>query len=158
MHMFMQFCDFAKCEKDCYSEADRLLEEGFLDRLQRQHLDVEKLTRFFKSSFYFKIAKSGNIYREQRFNLNVDAFDKLLPGDILVQGVIDLFYENDDGTFSVVDFKTDRVFGDDAESVLIDRHKDQLLYYKRAVEEMTGCKVKNTYIYSFSLMKEISVE
>ena len=158
MHMFMQFCDFAKCEKDCYSEADRLLEEGFLDRLQRQHLDVEKLTRFFKSSFYLKIAKSGSIYREQRFNLNVDAFDKLLPGDILVQGVIDLFYENDDGTFSVVDFKTDRVFGDDAESVLIDRHKDQLLYYKRAVEEMTGCKVKNTYIYSFSLMKEISVE
>jgi ATP-dependent helicase/nuclease subunit A len=56
-----------------------------------------------------------------------------------------------------VDFKTDRVFGEGAEDILIERHKSQLLYYKKAVEEMTGCEVKHTYIYSFSLMKEIEV-
>lgn len=158
MHMFMQFARYDECEKDCEKEADRLFEDGFIDEMQRKHLDIGKLTSFFKSSFYSEIAGSKRIYREQRFNLNVDAFDKSLQGDILVQGVIDLFFENDDGTYTVVDFKTDRVFGDDAESVLIDRHKEQLMYYKRAVEEMTGCEVKHTYIYSFSLMKEIEVD
>jgi hypothetical protein len=64
---------------------------------------------------------------------------------------------NEDGTYTLVDFKTDRVFGDDAESVLVERHKEQLMYYKRAVEEMTEKEVSNTYIYSFSLMKEIEI-
>ena len=50
------------------------------------------------------------------------------------------------------------VFGKDAESTLIERHREQLMYYKRAVEEMTGCKVRETVIYSFSLMKEIPLE
>ena len=158
MHMFMQFANYESCSESCEKEADRLLDEGFLDEQQRRYLDVEKLTRFFKSRFYFEISNSKGIYREQRFNLSVDVFDGDLHADVLVQGVIDLFYENDDGTYTVVDFKTDRVFGDDAESVLIERHREQLMYYKRAVEEMTGCEVKNTYIYSFSLMREIEVD
>lgn len=157
MHMFMQFADYKNCTADCEKEADRLVEEGFIDEMQRKHLDIKKLTDFFESSFYSEISKSRNIYREQRFNLNVSAFEKSLTGDILVQGVIDLFYENGDGTYTVVDFKTDRVFGADAENVLIERHKEQLMYYKRAVEGMTECKVKHTYIYSFSLMREIEV-
>ena len=157
MHMFMQFARYEECERDCGAEADRLLSMGFIDKRQRELLDMEKLERFFASAFYSGIKSSSKIYREQRFNLDLDAFDTELSGDVLVQGVIDLFHENDDGTYTVVDFKTDRVFGDDAESVLIERHKDQLMYYKRAVEEMTGCEVKNTYIYSFSLMKEIEV-
>ncbi|MBE6680876.1 MAG: hypothetical protein E7600_01145 [Ruminococcaceae bacterium] len=158
MHMFMQFANYENCACDCGKEADRLLEQGFIDELQRKHLDIEKLTRFFASDFYLEIAKSKSIYREQRFNLDVDAFDSPLRGNILVQGVIDLFYQNDDGTYTVVDFKTDRVFGDGAEQVLIERHKQQLMYYKRAVEEMTGMPVSKTVIYSFSLMKEIDIE
>ena len=158
MHMFMQFARYENCEMSCESEADRLCTEGFIDERQRSILDIRKLDEFFSSSFYKTIKQSNCMYREQRFNLSVDAFDVSLPGEILVQGVIDLFYENDDGTYTVVDFKTDRVFGDGAEEILIERHKEQLMYYKKAVEEMTERKVKNTYIYSFSLMKQIAVE
>ena len=35
------------------------------------------------------------------------------------------------------------------------RYKSQLEYYKRALETTTGKKVKGTYIYSFSMGKEI---
>lgn len=78
--------------------------------------------------------------------------------NILVQGVIDLFYENDDGTYNVVDFKTDRVSGENAEKTLIERHRVQLEYYCRAVEEMTGKRVKHAYLYSFELSKAVEAE
>lgn len=159
MHMFMQFCDFERCVSlGCEAEADRLLENGFIDSVQREILDISKLNEFFASDFYNTLSKSRSIYREQRFNLETDDFECHLPDGILVQGVVDLFYENDDGTYTVVDFKTDRVFGEGAEQVLVSRHKEQLIYYKRAVEEMTGCRVSDVIIYSFSLMKDISVE
>lgn len=158
MHLFMQFAKYENCENDgCEKEAVRLLEMGFIDEQQKMLLDIRRLNDFFRGAFYEKIRKSSNVLREQRFNLELDSFENVPFCDVLVQGVIDLFFENDDGTYTLVDFKTDRVFGDDAESVLVERHKEQLMYYKRAVEEMTEKEVSNTYIYSFSLMKEIEI-
>ncbi len=157
LHMFMQFCDFDLSQQNINAEAERLTKEGFIDERQRSLLDTAKLEEFFTSDFYRQIRNSGKIYREQRFNLGVDVFDDSLSDEVLVQGVIDLFYENSDGTYTVVDFKTDRVFGDGAEETLIERHKEQLMYYKRAVEEMTGMPVSKTVIYSFSLMKGIEI-
>lgn len=163
MHMFMQFCDFGACENtDCKDEAKRLCDMGFITERQTEILDYEKLSQFFKSDFYFMLKKSKKIYREQRFNLWTDAFDEekkfALADGVLVQGVIDIFFENDDGTYSVADFKTDRVFGENAEKTLVERHAKQLSYYKRAVEEITGKTVENVYIFSFSLMREIKVD
>lgn len=163
IHMFMQFCDFSACENtDCRAEAKRLCDNGFITGRQAEIIDYEKLSQFFKSDFYLMIKKSKKIYREQRFNLWIQAFDdekKLAFADgVLVQGVVDIFFENDDGTYSVADFKTDRVFGDGAEKTLISRHARQLSYYKRAIEEITGEKVKNVYIFSFSLMREIPID
>lgn len=157
-HLFMQFADYKACETDCEKEADRLCERGFIEKYQRGLLELDNVKKFFATDFYKTISQSKKIYREQRFNLSVSAFDEDLDGGTLVQGVIDLFFENADGTYTVVDFKTDRVFGKDAERTLIDRHRQQLLYYKKAVEQMTQREVSKAVIYSFCLMKDISVE
>jgi ATP-dependent helicase/nuclease subunit A len=76
--------------------------------------------------------------------------------ELLVQGVIDLFFENEDGTYTVVDYKTDYVGGDD-ETYLIEHHRSQLNYYIRAVEKMTSGKVSRAVIYSFSLEREVTL-
>ena len=73
-------------------------------------------------------------------------------GQVLVQGVIDAWFENEDGTLSVLDFKTDRV---KEERVLVERHRDQLLLYGKALEKLTGKAVRDIYLYSFALGKEI---
>ena len=70
----------------------------------------------------------------------------------MVQGVIDCFFENPDGSFTVVDYKTDRVKTDEE---LVKRHSVQLNYYKRAVERMTGSRVSELLLYSFALNREI---
>lgn len=163
MHMFMQFANYEKCENGCKAEADRLFDEGFIDRIQRDVLDIETLDKFFASDFYGRIKGSNAVYREKRFNILFDVGDYThdeCENDekILVQGVIDLYFENSDGTYTVVDFKTDRVRKEDGEEVLRQRHSKQLEYYCRAVSEITGKPVGNAYIFSFALMKEIEVQ
>ena len=73
----------------------------------------------------------------------------------MIQGIIDaFFYEGDD--IVLVDYKTDFVMKGQEEK-LVERYKTQLGYYARALESVTGKKVKEKIIYSFSLGKIIEV-
>lgn len=72
---------------------------------------------------------------------------------VLLQGVIDLYMEEEDGLV-LLDYKTDRV-EKGQEQVLIQRYQTQLDWYQRALEQMTGKKVKEKIIYSFTLGKAI---
>ena len=60
-------------------------------------------------------------------------------------------YEEEDGMV-LIDYKTDHV--SDGE-ILVKRYKVQLDYYQRALEQMTGKRVKERIIYSLALQKEI---
>ena len=73
---------------------------------------------------------------------------------ILVQGIIDLYYINEQDELILVDFKTDFVENKD-EQVLVDKYRTQLNLYKRALESATGKNVDRVYIYSTYLEKEI---
>ena len=118
-------------------------------------LDFEKLNNLFKSTLYQKISRSKNVRREMRFNILVDGeqINSCAKGEkILIQGVIDCFFENPDGSYTVVDFKTDHVHSED---ILISRHHQQLDFYSYAVEDMTSQKVSEKIIYSFEMSREI---
>ncbi len=152
-HLFMQFCDFANAEKDITLEAKRLLERRMITQAQFDMLDIPALQSFFKGGLYQLIRSSSLVYREKRFSVK----DSLDPhGEpILVQGVIDCFFQNPDGSYTVVDYKTDRVRTFDE---LTSRHKVQLDCYRRAVESMTNCKVSRVLLYSFALGGEVEVK
>jgi len=156
MHTFAQFCDYAICAaKGCRYEADRLVREDFITQEQYDLLDFAKLDNFFKSDLYKKIKASRDVRREMRFNILVDSdtIDSDVKGEkILIQGVIDCFFENPDGTYTVVDFKTDRV---NDQRILIERHRTQLEFYARAVSDITERPVKEIIIYSFALSREV---
>jgi len=57
----------------------------------------------------------------------------------------------------LLDYKTDYV-EENSESVLIEKYKKQLALYKRALEDGLNLNVKEVYIYSLYLNKEILVE
>ncbi len=151
-HLFMQFANFENAEKSVEDEGYNLLSRKMITKAQFDMLDFESLNVFFKSELYKKIKNSKKVYREKRFSVRDIIHENSEP--ILVQGVIDCFFENDDGTFTVVDYKTDRVKTFDE---LIERHKFQLSYYKKAVEAMTGKKVSECILYSFQLGGEVDV-
>ena len=149
----MQFCDFDRVEKDgVAAEARRLAEKKLISAEQLEMIDPEALSAFFGSELYSRMRRSKKLYREKRFSVRDSLFGADEP--VLVQGVIDCFYENPDGSYTVVDYKTDRVT--DAKT-LADRHRVQLACYKRAVESMTGKPVSRTVIYSFALGGEVEL-
>ncbi len=151
-HLFMQFCNFELAEKDVSAEAERLLEMRMLTSTQKEMLNISALEQFFKSELYGRIKASKRVYREKRFSVRDRISGSTDP--VLVQGVIDCFFENPDGTFTVVDYKTDRVktLGE-----LAERHKTQLSCYCGAVERMTNQTVSEALLYSFELNSQINV-
>ena len=101
---------------------------------------------------------SPALIREKRFNVLLPAKELLgTDGKVLVQGVIDAWFEEADGTITVVDFKTDRVKAENGEEILLERHSEQLRLYALAVEQLTEKKVGKCVLYSFSLGKEILI-
>ncbi|MBR3996143.1 MAG: hypothetical protein IKI97_12805, partial [Clostridia bacterium] len=164
-HIFMQFSDYELLEKyGAKKEADRLLECGFITKRMRDIVDLDVLDGFIRSNLYKNIKNAPKLYRERRFNLMLPASeftekydDRLSDEFILVQGVSDLYFENTDGTLTLVDFKTDRVSEAGGEDILRKRHTEQLGYYKRAIEEITQKSVSKVYVYSFALSREIEI-
>ncbi len=104
-----------------------------------------------------RAAAQGKLYREQPFVLGVPS-EEIYPEDrsgetILVQGIIDVYFEEADGLV-VLDYKTDQVRTADE---LKEKYHAQLDYYAQALEQLTEKPVKEKIIYSFTLRKEIAV-
>ena len=81
--------------------------------------------------------------------------ENMSDSKILVQGVIDLYYEKENGNLCLIDYKTDVVKNDELE--LVDKYKVQLELYKEALERGIGKYVEDVYIYSLYLNKEIKL-
>ncbi len=160
-HMFMQFCSFERIENDgVRAEAERLAADGLISKTDLSGIRFGEVETFFKSTLYAEMKKSNMCRREMRFTLAEDSasLGEVSGETILVQGVIDCFFENTDGTYTVLDYKTDRLPHNNGEEILIRRHKTQLTYYCRAVEKITGGKVSRAVLYSFALGKSVDVE
>jgi ATP-dependent helicase/nuclease subunit A len=155
MHTFMQYADFKKCEDSVEAEARRLLESAFITGEQFGMLDFEKLSMFFESGIYKEISRAKKVNRETAFAINLpisELYEETSASEFsgestLIQGKIDCFFEDENGRFTIIDFKTDKV-SDINE--LSKRYSLQLHYYKRAVREMTGREDIRNVIYSFS--------
>ena len=124
---------------------------------EAEAININKVYQFTKSKIWEEMIHALVVYREKAFYINIPAkevFDKELEEKILVQGVIDLYYINEQKELILVDFKTDYV-EDRNEQILVDKYNIQLELYKRALEDALQRKVDKVYIYSTYLEKEI---
>ena len=163
-HTFLQFCDFGNAEKaGAREELSRLVAFGFMDRSMAELVNVRQIEAFFKSELYHEISKAKKIYREQRFNILLPAsnftmdkeYASLIEDEkLLVQGVIDIFFESDNGTLTLCDYKTDYLSPEElkdaslAKQKLSDAHSKQLSYYAAALGEIVGKRPDRVVIYS----------
>lgn len=132
--------------------------DGALPRGYFELLNLSKLLQFKKSSLAKRMlaaGRKGKLYREQPFVLGIPAnrLNAAFPETetVLIQGIIDVFFEEDDGLV-IADYKTDRV---SEASELKRRYQAQLDYYAEAIERLTHKKVKQKLLYSFALGQEI---
>lgn len=167
-HLFMQFCDFSKLTTSISSvknEISRLIEGKFLPSNIAELIRAKEIATFAASTFFKKILSARKIYRELRFNVFLPAENftdiperkAIFYGEkILVQGVIDLCFEDEDGNLILCDYKTDRLSVEAlndrkiARQYLSERHSQQLRYYSQAIEQIMGKKPDKIYIYSLA--------
>ena len=157
-HTFMENLDFSKKE-ELQMQLEELVNCGKMSRDEASAVRLSDIRRFLKTKTgkgMEQAARAGKLHREQPFVLGVPAetIQKEWSGDetVLVQGIIDSWFEDEDGAVILVDYKTDHIA--DREK-LAERYRGQLSYYAQALEQLTGRTVKTQVIYSFFLGKEI---
>ena len=97
------------------------------------------------------------VEREKPFYITVPAkeiYQEEVEEEVLVQGMIDLYYINQNDELILVDYKTDFV---EKEENLLQKYQKQLEVYKQALEESLGQKVKHVFIYSTFLGNELEI-
>ena len=162
IHLCMQKLDLTKHTytfDDVKELVAKLESKKIITPKEAEAININKVYQFTKSKIWNEMVQAKEVEREKPFYINIPAkeiYDEELEENILVQGVIDLYYINDDGELILVDFKTDYVENRDG-SILIDKYKVQLDLYKRALIQALGRNVDKVYIYSTYLDKEIEV-
>ena len=139
-----------------------LKEKVLITEAEAETINKEKLLKYTKSELWQDLKQAKQIYKEQPFYINIKAstvYDNIEPENdenILVQGVIDLFYINKNDEIVLVDFKTDYI-DDGQEIMLIEKYKKQLEIYKIALEQSLKRSVSKVALYSLYLNKLIDM-
>ena len=127
---------------------------------EKESINPWVILKFTKSNIWKELKEAKEYHKEEPFYINIPAnevIESTLDENILVQGIIDLYYVTKDDELVLLDYKTDFI-NEGEEQILIDRHKPQLMLYKRALESGINKKVDKIYIYSTKLGKEILIE
>ncbi len=161
-HRVMELLDYSvgSGEKELRMWLDGLVKKDRIARASADCIRLRDIATFLDTDLGQRMATAfskGQLMREKPFMMGVPAseLDSKFPSEelVLVQGIIDAwFVEGDD--IILIDYKTDHVRSADE---LVKRYKIQLDLYKRALEAATGKKVKEIYIYSFSLGQEVAL-
>ena len=137
-----------------------LKEKEIITEIEAQNIDKEKLLEYTNSQLWTELKQAKEIHKEHPFYINIKAsriynqINKEDDENILVQGVIDLFFIDKDDKLILVDYKTDYV---QHENELVEKYKGQLDLYKEALEQSLDKKVDKMCIYSVYLNKLIEI-
>lgn len=137
-----------------------LKDKEIITEIEAQNIDKEKLLKYTNSQLWTELKQAKEIHKEHPFYINIKAsriynqINKEDDENILVQGVIDLFFIDKDDNLILVDYKTDYV---QHENELIEKYKGQLDLYKEALEQSLDKKVDRMCIYSVYLNKLIEI-
>ena len=169
MHFVMQKVDLSRVStiEEIKVQLKELVDRELLSKEEYKVISPYKVKKFFISKLGERMLSAHNrgdiVYRELPFYTEIDVhrIDPDLPKDVegdkvRLQGVIDSFFYEDNEVI-LLDYKTDYVEQGNEEE-LINKYRMQIQYYKEALEKITKTKIKECYLYSFYLEKEILVE
>jgi len=132
-------------------ELKRLEESGFLTALQAQAADPARIAAFFASNLGQAMTVAAVCQREFKFSLLVPARDYYPDAgeeEILLQGVVDAWFEETDG-ITILDFKSDRI-APGGEARRAEEYRPQLEAYQKALAAILGKPVKRCVLWFFA--------
>ena len=162
LHMALQYLDYGKTgtREEIRSEVERLVAGEYLTPLQGAAVSEGKILSFFSSNLGMELRMASRVEREFKFSMLVSAKDYYPAAEegeeVLLQGVVDCWFENAAGEVTVLDFKTDRVTEDTVAAKAGD-YTPQLTAYSRALESVLGKKVAKKALWFFALDRAVFV-
>jgi len=152
IHHIMQHIDHNKCSTDdkVAKELQRLINAGKITNEQYAEINESQIIKFFKSDLGGRLINAKNVKKEFKFSILCPAkryFPEGSDDNILVQGVIDCFFE-EDGELVIIDYKSDKVTNETIQEK-VKKYTPQLEAYEDALKRITGKKVKESIIYFF---------
>ena len=156
IHLCMQKLDNNKdyTMQDVKDLIENLKNTNQITEKEAENINVKKVYNFTQTEIWKRMKKAKELYKEKAFYINIpikDIYTELAEntakGDILVQGIIDLYFIDGNDKLVLLDYKTDYV-EQGKEEVLIQKYKMQLDFYKQALEDALHKKVDEVYIYS----------
>ena len=169
IHFVMQKMDLSRVSTidEIKEQLKELVNRELLSNEEYKVVNPYKIKKFFTSDLGKRMLDAYNrgdiIYKELPFYTEIDVhrvnpdLPKEVKGEkVRLQGVIDTFFY-EDNQIILLDYKTDYVEQGNEES-LREKYKVQLQYYKEALQKITKTNIKECYLYSFYLDKEILVE
>lgn len=155
LHLAMQYLplDGDSSPEGVAAELDRLTEAGFLTKLQREAVEPERLSAFLTSSLGRAMAAAGTACRREfKFSVLDSALNYFPEGrgeEVLLQGVIDAWFEGEGGAITVVDFKSDRI-RPGGERERAEEYRSQLNAYSLALSAILGRPVNRQVLWFFA--------
>jgi len=158
IHLVMQHLELEKelTEDNIQEQIKRLLTKEVLTEEQAKTVDVRAIASFWQTPLGKRCLRAGSLMREVPFTLALPA-SEIYPefagtGEtVLVQGMIDLIFAEDDGLV-LIDFKSDYLKPGDSRALeqLKQKYENQVNLYFRAARTILKRHVKEAYLYFFT--------
>ena len=138
--------------KDIQNMILNLVEKEIITKNEADAIDVNLIYQYTKSQLFEELRQAKEVHKEQPFYINIPAKDVVSEAEnskknILVQGIIDLYYIDKNDNLILIDFKTDYISNEpNAKEKILDKYRVQLEIYKTALEQALGRKVNKTAI------------
>ncbi|NTW71531.1 MAG: helicase-exonuclease AddAB subunit AddA [Eubacteriaceae bacterium] len=138
-----------------------MVRRELIDDAAAKVLDVSKIAGFFAGSLGSRMLASKEVHREKPFNIKISpkeiSKDLISMEEILVQGIIDCFFNEGDG-YILIDYKSDYYKDESQKEQLIENYGEQIKLYKNAIEKLTGHPVWESYIHLLHGSDNVRVE
>ena len=122
-------------------EKERMIRNHMATPQELEQVSDAQIAGFWKSGTGQRILQSPEVHREWNFNLLIRREEPMI-----LQGVIDcVFREGEE--WVILDYKTDSVRKVEE---LKEKYTAQVMWYAKAVGELTGRKVKEASLYALS--------
>ncbi|WHY47409.1 helicase-exonuclease AddAB subunit AddA [Lysinibacillus pakistanensis] len=134
-----------------------LVTRQLLTESEGQVVSAEKIFNFFTTEIGQRFKKARQLRREMPFTISrVDE-----DGDAqIVQGIIDCLFEDENGNWVLLDYKTDRIQAHFAKEPalskeILDRYGVQLKVYSEAIESILQIQISDKVLYLFDIERSI---
>lgn len=162
LHMAMQYLPITETHdrQNIREELARLAAEGFLTAEQVDAVQPERLMAFYDSPLGRQVQQAARVQQEFKFSVLVPAED-YAPGtqgeQVLLQGVIDCWFRDENGDVTILDFKSDCIKPETKQTVA-ETYRPQLDAYAKALSMMLEQPIKRKILWFFALDEGFEIQ